>query len=380
MIVHNHYRIPGGEDTVAESEAKLLSEHGHEVVRYERSNDEACGKLAMALESIFSIRTYREVRALIRREKIDIVHVHNTLHRISPSVYYAAAAEGVPVVQTMHNFRLLCPAGTFYRDGKVCEDCMKKGRFCALKHRCYRGSFLQTAVVALSNAIHLRTGIYRKLHFICLTEFNREKLLMLNEKKLRVDPDKISVKPNFTPAYETAGNKAAGAPYYVVLGRIERLKGSSLVAKAFARSKKRLLFVGEGEQKEALAHYIERKGLKNIECVGQKDHDEAMRILSGARALIVASQWYETFGLSVIEAYSLGVPVIAVDFGNAGSLVRDGVTGVKYKNSVSGLCEALERFEAMDRERLSRAAYEEYREEYSEEENYRQLKGIYDAL
>ncbi|MBR5422322.1 MAG: glycosyltransferase family 4 protein [Lachnospiraceae bacterium] len=369
LIVHNHYRIPGGEDMVAENEAKLLRDHGHEVYTYERSNNEEAGKLRMAVSMIFSIKTFLEIRRIIREKHIDIVHVHNILHLIGPAVYYAAAAEGVPVVQTMHNFRLLCPAGTFFRKGRVCEECARLGAYCALKHRCYRGSLLQTAVVSASNAIHFRSGIYGKINYICLTEFNKEKLM-------RLPVGKCFIKPNFTEA----GEKAECGGYYLVLGRIERLKGSALIAKAFAKCGRPLIFAGDGEQYGALGRFIERKQLKNIECRGRLPHDEAMELLSHARALIVAPQWYETFGLGVIEAFARGVPVIAADFGNPGSLVRDGVTGVKFKNNVSGLLKALERFEAMDREVLSGNALEEYAEKYSPEANYRRIREIYDSL
>ncbi len=381
MIVHNHYRIPGGEDIVAENEAALLEENGHKVIRYERDNNEEGGKLSLLFNMFFSLRTYREIRDIIRREAIDVVHVHNTLFLISPSVYYAAAAEGVPVVQTMHNFRLLCPAATFFKNGHVCEDCVNKGKSCAIKGRCYRGSLFQTAAVLFMNAIHLNTGIYKKINFICLTEFNRQKLLMLNRKKQLIDPGKIFIKPNFTNRPDTAvSEKDTVKPYYIVLGRIERLKGSALIAKAFARNGKRLVFVGGGEQKEELESFIARRGISNIECRGQLDHEEAMKLLAGAAALIAAPRWYETFGMTVIEAYSLGVPVIAADMGNLGSLVKDGITGLKFDNSLEGLISAVERFEAMDMVRLSENALREYEEKYSPRINYIRLKEIYDSI
>lgn len=379
LIVHNHYRIPGGEDTVAENEAKLLALHGHKVIRYERDNSEDCSKLSLFLNMFFSFRTYCEVRRLIRKEKIDVVHVHNTLFLISPAVYYAAASEGVPIVQTMHNFRLLCPAATFFRNGRVCEDCVRLGSACAVKGRCYRKSRLQTAAVMLMNRLHLKTGIYKKVNFICLTQFNKEKLLMLNRGAQLIDPGKIYIKPNFTerPDVEKPGKPG---DHYLVLGRIERLKGSALIARAFAKNGRKLIFAGDGEQKEALEQYIRRKGINNIECVGRLEHDEAMKLLSSARALIVAPQWYETFGMGVIEAFSLGVPVIAADFGNPASLITDGVNGVKFENSVKGLNKAIERFESLDREDMSKDAYEEYERRYSPEMNYKKLKEIYDRL
>ncbi|MBP5609269.1 MAG: glycosyltransferase family 4 protein [Lachnospiraceae bacterium] len=380
LIVHNHYRIPGGEDVVAENEAKLLSDHGHKVIRYIRDNASVKGKLSMLFGMFFSVRTYLDIRRIIRREKIDIVHVHNTLFLISPAVYYAAVAEHVPVVQTMHNFRLLCPAATFYRNKHVCEDCIKQGYGCALKGKCYRNSLLQTAAVMLMNFLHLHSGIYKKVNFICLTEFNRQKLLLLNRKKRLVDPGKIRIKPNFTQAAKTVRMAGNENPYYLVLGRIEALKGSSLIAKAFSKNGRRLIFAGDGDQKAALEHFIERKGIDNIECRGQLTHEEAMELLSGAKALIVAPQWYETFGMTVIEAYSLGIPVIAADFGNPGSLVRDGITGLLFNNTVKGLNDAIELFETMDREKMSDNAFWEYERRYSPEINYKELINIYDSL
>ena len=379
LIVHNHYRIPGGEDTVADNEARLLATHGHKVIRYTRDNSEKKGKLSLLLNMFFSFRTYNDIRKIIRREAIDVVHVHNTLFMVSPAVYYAAAAEGVPVVQTMHNFRLLCPAATFFRNGRVCEECIKHDGRCALKGKCYRGSLVQTAAVALMNYMHLRNRIYKEVNFICLTQFNKEKLLLLNRKEQNIDPQKIYIKPNFTIKPDVRAAEAK-EPYYLVLGRIERLKGSALIAKAFAANGRKLIFAGDGDQKQALEQYIERKGIDNIECRGQLDHETAMELLAGARALIVAPRWYETFGMTVIEAYSLGVPVIAADFGNPGSLVIDGVTGLKFKNNVKGLNAAIELFETMDRKILSDNAYDEYLKKYSSEINYKMLKDIYDSL
>ncbi len=383
LIVHNHYRIPGGEDVVADNEEKLLKSHGHELFRYERDNGEPVGHIRMLLSMFFSLRTYREIRQLIREKKIDVVHVHNTLFLISPSVFYAAVKEGVPVVQTLHNFRLRCAAGTFFRNGRVCEDCVEKCGCCALKGRCYRGSLLQTAAVLLMNAVHRLSGIWKKVNFIYLTEFDREKLKGLHCKGSFIKPNFCFAAEAGKTDTEAAAAEKPGAkeePYYLVLGRIEHLKGSALIAKAFAKNGRRLIFAGSGEQLPALKRFIERKGLKNIETVGQLSHEKAMELLAGARALIAAPQWYETFGMGVIEAYSLGVPVIAADFGNVGALVKDGVTGVKFQKSSAGLYRAVERFEKADRGRLSENARREYEEKYSPEVNYQMLKKIYDEM
>lgn len=131
LLVHNYYKIPGGEDSVVFNEKKLLEEHGHEVILYTRSNSEIdkfgiCKKFALLFTSVFNRKTYRDIKKIIRKEKIDIVHVHNTLSLISPSVFYAARECGVPVVQTIHNFRMICPGATLYRNGNVCEECLEK--------------------------------------------------------------------------------------------------------------------------------------------------------------------------------------------------------------------------------------------------------------
>ena len=199
LIVHNYYQIPGGEDTVVANEKKLLEDHGHEVVMYTRHNNELktmgkLRKLLLPLTTIYNPRTSRDIKKIIREQSVDIVHIHNTLNLISPSVYYAARKCGVPVVQTVHNFRLLCPGATFYRDGHICEDCVSNGLGCAVKHGCYRGSKAQTLVCVISTLIHRWTGIYGKINYICLTEFNKEKLLQLKQIK----PERVFVKPNFT--------------------------------------------------------------------------------------------------------------------------------------------------------------------------------------
>ena len=189
LIVHNYYQIPGGEDTVVANEKKLLEEHGHEVVLYTRHNSELktlskVQKLLLPISTIFNIQTYKEVKKIIQDEKIEIVHVHNTLNLVSPSVYYAALSCHMPIVQTVHNFRLVCPGATFFRDGHVCEECLDKGLVCAVKHKCYRGSRGQTFACVVSTWIHRFIGTYKKLNYICLTEFNKEKLLNLKQQNL----------------------------------------------------------------------------------------------------------------------------------------------------------------------------------------------------
>ena len=198
LIVHNYYQIPGGEDTVVANEKKMLEKHGHKVILYSRNNAELkqmskLQKIFLPITTVFNPRTYKDIKKLIREENIEVVHVHNTLNLVSPAVYYAARRMKVPVIQTIHNFRLLCPGATFYRDGHICEDCVEKGLICAVKHGCYRESKIQTLACVLSTMFHRLTRIYGKINYICLTDFNKEKLLELKQIK----PERVFVKPNF---------------------------------------------------------------------------------------------------------------------------------------------------------------------------------------
>lgn len=173
LLVHCHYRLPGGEDAVFAAECAMLQAHGHRVITYERNNDAGglAQKLLLPLRAIYSTKTVREVRALIRKEQVDLVHVHNTLLTISPSVFQACFKEHVPAVQTLHNFRIFCPNGILMRDGHVCEECPQHGLGCAVRHSCYRGSRAQSLVCAGIYAFHRLLGTYRKVNLITLTEF-----------------------------------------------------------------------------------------------------------------------------------------------------------------------------------------------------------------
>ena len=187
LLVHTHYRLPGGEDAVFAAERALLEARGHQVFVYERSNAEADGslwqKLLLPLRAVFSLKAYREVRALIRKHQIQLVHVHNTLLATSPAVFWACFAEGVPAVQTLHNFRLFCPNGVFLRQGKVCEDCPRRSLLCAVHRRCYRGSLAQSAVCAFVYGFHRLLGTYKKVALFTPTEFDRQKLLECNARQ-----------------------------------------------------------------------------------------------------------------------------------------------------------------------------------------------------
>lgn len=378
LIVHNYYQIPGGEDTVVANEKKLLEEHGQSVTLYTRSNSELkdlnfAGKLLLPVNTIFNFRTHREIKSIIKKEHIDIVHVHNTLNLISPSVYYAAKSCHVPVVQTVHNFRLVCPGATFYRDGHICEDCPAHGMKCAVRHRCYRGSRLQTLACAMSTRIHSLLGIYKKINYICLTEFTKKKLAGI------APDDHIYIKPNFVFDF---GGKAEPDDYYVFVGRLEEIKGINLLVDAFKLLPDiKLKIVGTGVEAETVKSRIAAEGITNIELAGYKERNEVNEIVRKSKALIMCSQWYETFGMVIAEAYSNGVPVIVGNIGNIKDLVIPDKTGMLFEyNSAKALADTVIRFEDNYSAEYGRNAYEYYRQTLTPDKNYELLSDIYNHI
>lgn len=376
LIVHNYYQIPGGEDTVVANEKKMLEEHGHKVILYSRNNAELkemskLQKLFLPITTIFNPRTYKEIKRLIKAEKIEIVHVHNTLNLVSPAVYYAARAMKVPVVQTVHNFRLLCPGATFYRDGHICEDCVERGLWCSVKHKCYRGSRMQTLACVLSTWFHRMTGIYGKINYICLTEFNKSKLLELKQIK----PERVFVKPNSVESKGSLVPEENRENQFVFSGRLDKLKGIDILFEAWKRmgdAAPKLVVCGTGPMEDWCKSFVQQNQV-NIEMRGFIPNVEARKLIANSKALVLPTQWYEGFPMSIVEAFSVGTPVVCSDLGNAGSIVEEGVTGCKFRSdSVDGLVLAVNRCQG-----LHESTYTEYQNKYTMEINYQKLIEIY---
>lgn len=379
LIVHNYYQIPGGEDTVVENEKRLLEEHGHEVVLYTRHNSELKNmskvqKLLLPFSTVFNPRTFREIRAVIKEENIDVLHVHNTLNLVSPAVYYAGFSKKIPVVQTIHNFRLLCPGATFYRDGHICEDCVEEGMFCAVKHKCYRESRVQTLACVISTWIHRRAGIYGKLNYVCLTEFNKSKLLSLKQIKR----EKIFVKPNFVQQENDIKPYDQRKNQFVFAGRLDELKGIRFLLEAwneYQAKDYRLVICGKGPLEEWCHEYVESNKLDNVELKGFVPNQTVKEIIGESKAMILPTKWYEGFPMTIVESYSMGTPVIGTDLGNTGSLIEEGKSGWKFPdNSKIGLQVAFEK--AM---KETSGLAEEIVHKYCAEKNYEQLRKIYET-
>jgi len=379
LLVHNFYQIGGGEHTVFENEKAMLLENGHQVYTYTRSNDELKKSkwklLLLPFSTTWSLRTWREVRRIVREKNIDIVHCHNTFPLISPSVYYAARSGGAAVVQTIHNFRFLCPNGLFFCDGKACEDCREQNSFLpALKKGCYRNSKIQTAVAVAMLKIHRWLGTYRKINYIFLTEFNRSKF----DGLLDVRGENLFVKPNFVGRAQAPGGEIRKK--FVFAGRLDGYKGIGFLVEAWKSLPREyeLHIYGDGEHR-ALVEAAAAE-CPNIRWFGFRPQTEVFTDLSTSAALVFPSTCYETYPMILAEAFSMGRPVVAADLGNHGDIVRTsgGGTLFSYGDAVS-FRKAVETV-VQDNEDYSRRAAAYYENHQTKEKNYEKLSEIYDKI
>lgn len=396
LIVHNAYKIPGGEDAVVSNELQLLRDAGHEVFLYNKNNAELDSyslfqKLRLPFRAIYSRKTRREIQALIREHQIDLVHVHNTLLVISPSVYDAARSLGIPVVQTIHNYRLLCPNALFLREGQICQDCLSHGLRQSVKHACYRSSRSQTLIVSLMLAYHRRRGTYRHLSYICLTEFNKNMLLRLSLRgKPMLAASQIYVKPNFTADPGTPVPYSGRQPYFLFASRMDASKGIFVLLRAWklyeqkASHPKELVLCSTGPNEDAAREYIRKHALSHVTMLGQLSHDEVLEKMRNALAVCLPTQWYEGFPVVIAESFACGTPVIGSNIGNVGALVKHGETGLTHApTDADGLADIFLHWAPSSEtvQAMSANARKTYESAYTPEKNLELLLEIYrDAL
>lgn len=378
LTVHSRYQIRGGEDECREAEERLLREMNHSVEVYEENNERvaALGNVSMALRTVWSVEAYETVRRRLWSQPHDLVHVQNFFPLISPSVYYAAKAEAVPVVQTLHNYRLLCPNGLFYRDGHVCEDCLGKPvPWSGVLHSCYRGSRAASTAVATMLSTHRAMGTWSNMVdvYIALTEFARQKFI-----EGGLPANKIVVKPNFVHPDLGIGEGRGG--YALFVGRLSPEKGLDTLLAAWERlgGKVPLKIVGDGPLASWVADTAKR--LSHVEWLGRKPLEEVYDLMGEAMLLIFPSNWYETFGRVAVEAFAKGTPAIAANIGAIGELIEHGRTGLHFRPGDSDDLAAKVEW-ALEHPgelaQMRQQARAEFEVKYTAQENYRQLMEIY---
>jgi glycosyltransferase involved in cell wall biosynthesis len=378
LMVHNYYQQRGGEESIFETESGLLELNGHVVDRYTVHNDQIEGEnpFTLASNTLWNQKIYRDLRRVIRQNPPQIVHFHNTFPVISPSAYYAAKAEGIPVVQTLHNYRLLCPNALFFREGKLCLDCLGKPiPFPGVIHGCYRDSRVASAGVAAMLSLHsfLKTWSKAVDAFVVYSQFALNKFV-----EGGLPPEKLLFKTNSLHPAPEVGQGQGG--YALFVGRLSVEKGLGVMLKAWEQldGKIPLKIVGDGPMLPLVKDVQSR--VPGVEWLGRKSLDEVYQLMGEASFLVFPSEWYETFGRVAIEAFAKGTPVIAADIGAISELVTHKHTGLRFCASdpsdlVAQVEWALSHPEEMVL--MRQTARTEFETKYTANSNYQRLIEIY---
>ncbi len=385
LVAHNFYQRRGGEDALCEAEIKLLREAGHDVIEYLRHNGEIqeysfVEKASLGWRTSWSGRASRELQEILARESPDVAHFHNTFPLISPSAYYACKGAGVPVVHTLHNYRLLCPGGTLFRDGQVCEECLTHSLLRSVFHGCYHDSPVATAAIAGMLSFHgaLRTWTEQIDLFLVCTQFTRRKFVAagFDEARIRVKPNFVAQDPGARPSH---GDTA------LFLGRLSAEKGPQLFPAAWSKLTEAipLQIAGDGPLRASLEAKCAQRNLSGVHFSGWIDPHAALERIRAARFLIVPSTCYEGFPMAVAEAFACGVPVIASGHGSLAEIVHEARTGLLFKpgdaeDLAAKVAWAWSHSEEMAA--MGRAARAEYAAKYSAKTALGHLESAYETV
>ncbi|MFM7448548.1 MAG: glycosyltransferase [Leptolyngbyaceae cyanobacterium] len=383
LAVHNYYQQFGGEDVIFTAETDLLESHGHNVYRYTLHNDQikTMSSWSVAKDTLWNHQVYQELRSLAAQIKPDIVHFHNTFPLVSPAAYYAVKAAGIPVVQTLNNYRLLCPNALFLRNGNVCEDCLGKVLpWPGTVHGCYQNNRAASSVVAAMLTTHrlLHTWVNMVDVYVAnLTEFARDKFIQAG-----IPPDKIVIKPNFVDPDPGVGQGQGG--YALFVGRLSPEKGIATLLSAWKQMKESripLKIVGDGPLASEVGATVNE--VPDVEWLGKQPLQTIYALMKDATFLVFPSQWYEGLPRTIVESFAVGTPIIASNLGAMSSLIRHGVTGLHFEaGSSTDLLAQVEWAVAHPQEiaGMRQAARAEYEEKYTAEINYRKLIVIYNRI
>jgi len=381
IVAHNKYQKSGGEDAVVKSEGALLKDQGHDVCLYQKDNDEINGYSKMkALRHFYhldwSADTYQEFKAVIKSFKPDVVHFHNIFYLITPSAYFACKEEGIPVVQSLHNFRIICPNALFYRDGVVCEKCLSGTLLHGIYNRCFRKSIVLTALMARMIKKTWKKDVWNNAvdQYITATDFTRQKYI---EKG--IPQEKISVKPNLM--YPDTKRRRRDKGYVLYVGRLSHEKGVDVLLKAWKSIQNvPLKIIGDGPLSTSLKEYARANHLSPVEFLDYVDDSVFEEALQGAKFLVVSSRCYENFPRIVAEAFSFGIPVLASRLGSLSEIIDDQETGFLFESGhPEDLAQKAMRLINDEHQlaKMSQKARSVFEEKFSSEVNYRLLMEIY---
>lgn len=383
LFVHNRYQTRGGEDSVFDTESALFESRGHRVARFEMNNADlpaspsATEKVMLAAKTIWSRDAQKRLQEVIADFQPDVIHFHNTLPQISPAALRTAHESGAAVLQTLHNFRLVCPSGLMYRDGKPCESCLHQPvPVSSVIHACYRGSRAQSATVAAMTAVHRAAGTWTK-HvdlFLSPSQFLKEKVV-----EGGIPAEKVMIKPNFV--YPDPQEGTHQGDFVLFAGRLTQTKGIETLLRAYETNSEGLpplVIAGGGD----LEHLAEAAAVKDsrISFLGMQPREEILGLMGHARALVFPSVWYENFPMAITEALGRGLPVVSSHIGALPEMVQDGVNGLLFEpGDANDLATKLRTIAAggIGVAAMGQAARHSYTSQYSVERGYELLLTAY---
>lgn len=379
LMAHNRYQQPGAEDQVFAAEADLLAERGHEVIRYELHNNsiKSTGKLKVVRNTMWNPQSADAIRQLVRHHQIEVAHFHNIFPVMSPSVYRAAHDEGAAVVQTLHNFRLICPGNTMFRNDRLCSDCVGKPfPWPSVLHACYRGDRQATTVSAAMLAYHRALGTWSNSIdvYVALSEFNRSLFC-----RAGFAAASLFVKPNFLKSDPGPGSRRRSGALFA--GRLIPEKGISTLLAAWKQigSRLPLTIFGDGPLRDEVASAAASAD-GAIRWHGWRSRSEVDEALGAASVVISPSVWIEAGPLSVIESFARGTPVIASRLGSLAEFVKPDVSGYLFDpGNPASLVEAVETFLKLPDcgSSMGEAARKIFLDTYSAAPAYRNMQSLY---
>lgn len=385
LLSHCFYRssAPSGEDSVYRNEKKLLEDSGFDVITYEKYNDDLDNnsfrkKVSAGVDFVWSKKSYAEISVLLKQHKPDVVHFHNIFPQLSTSVYLACQDQHIPVVQTLHNFRYLCPAGLLQRNGKPCEKCIDKTLLSSLIHRCYRDSIIatlpMTAMIGFNRlAGHFEQGVDR---YIALTEFGKSRFIAGG-----LPAEKISVKPNFIA--DIGDTHFSLGDYVVYVGRLSQEKGIITLIEACKKNRHiPIKILGDGDLRNKLESTCIEYDLP-VEFLGYQNKDTVLSYIKNSRFLVLPSECYEGFPVTIAEAYACGKPVLGSQIGALNEIIQEGVTGRKFHfGDADSLAEIMARLWSDEKaiKEMSANARSAFNQHYNAENNLQQITRIYEEV
>lgn len=378
VVAHNQYRIRGGEDQVFEDELRMLEASGHEVVPFVRSNHDFSGlqTIRVAAGTAWNRTAASDLESVVRSFDADLVHVHNWLPQLSPAVFPAARRAGAAVVQTLHNYRYTCVAGTLSRDGDICEACVGHAvGWAGIKYGCYRNR-AATVPVTATIALHRRMRTLERSvdALIVLSEFARSKMI-----EAGLPAERLHRKPNFVDP--DPGVRDGGHDSVLYLGRLVEDKGLWVLVDAWRSMPEgapTLRIAGSGPIEDGIA--AAAASMPNVDYLGFVDHDRVADLVGASMATIVPSLNFEGFPKAIVESFAVGTPVIASDIGSLSELIEPGRTGhLVPPGDPSAIVHILQDPEvAAGLRRMRPSARAEYLEKYTVERNLARLNEIYE--